>query len=90
MERVRVRENKKGRFLTSIRCEICYHRPDLTRVSDDHAQIIGQINLEAEALALCLVLIQVRRLYDHRWEVERLVKRLLGATFDPRQILDEC
>ena len=84
MERVRVRENKKGRFLTSIRCEIRYHCPDLTRVSDDHAQITGQINLEAEALALCLVLVQVRRLYDYRWEVEWLVERLLGAAFDPR------
>jgi hypothetical protein len=87
--KVQLRENQKGRFLTSIRSEICYHCSDLARVSDDHAQIPGQIDLKVEAFALCLVLVQVRSLPDHRWEVERFVERPLVAAFDPCQILKE-
>jgi hypothetical protein len=60
----RVQENQKGRFLTSIRSEICYHSPNIARVSDDHAQIPGQIDLKVEAFALCLALVQVRSLHN--------------------------
>jgi hypothetical protein len=83
-------KNQKGRFLTSIRCDIRYYRPNLVRISDNHAQIPGQIDLKVEALALCLVLVQVRRLHDYRWEVKRFVEHRLVATFDSRQILTEC
>ena len=64
---------QKRRFLTSILLGICCCRPDLARISDDHAGIPGQIDLEVEALALCLSLVQVRRLHDYRWEVKRFV-----------------
>ncbi len=72
---------------SGFRREICYYRPDLARISDDHAQIPGQIDIKVEALALCLVLVQVRRLYDYRWQVKRFVEHRLVAAFDSRQIL---
>jgi hypothetical protein len=50
-------ENQKGKFLTGVCREICYHSPDLARISDDHTQIDGQIYLKVKALALRLILV---------------------------------
>jgi hypothetical protein len=90
MQSAHGKKNQKGRFLTSIRRDIRYYRPDLARISDDRAQIPGQVDLKVEALALCLMLVQVCRLHNYRWEVKRFVEHRLVAAFDPRQILMEC
>lgn len=89
MQSAHGKKNQKRRFLTSIRRDIRYYRPDLARISDDHAQVPGQVDLKVEALALCLVLVQVRRLHDYRSEVKRFVEHRLMTAFDPRQILME-
>ena len=84
------KKNQNARFFTSVRREICYYRPDLARISDDHSQIPGQINIKVKALALSFVLVQVRRLHDYRWKVKRFVEHRLVAAFNSRQILMEC